>query len=131
MIETGKTISSNVFRLSTHSDMTMKTQIELFNSFDILITPHSSSNVNNMFTKSSTVVIELLHVKFKSALSNRHWEWIGDKYIQSTGHRMSETNVVPKCNPQKKIWDCNLSVNTTVLASALMEARSFLCDVKS
>jgi hypothetical protein len=105
--------------------MSLKRQVEAFNSFDVLITPHSSSNVNNLFTKRRSVVVEVVHMPFNT----RHWTWAGDRFIASTGHAVSKTRV-SGCDSRADhaVVNCDLRVNTTILASNLLEATRFMCE---
>jgi len=80
--------TSNVSTFTTNEKMDLKEQIELFNSFDIIITPHSSSMVMTTFNSNKRhVAIEIVFKKY-----NDHCQSMSvgiDKYIISPGHLFS------------------------------------------
>lgn len=109
-----KRISPNVFLFTTNSSTPIRTQILRYNSYDILISPHTSSNVNALFrTQNKSASIEVVHKLF-----NKHWTWISDKHIISEGHNYS-------C--QSYTINCNITVNIDKIYNEVIELQDFLC----
>lgn len=111
-----ETISSNVFLFTTNESLPLRRQIELYNSYDVLISPHSSSNVNALFNiQERTVSVEVVERFY-----NKHWTWISDRHIISEHHASN-------CPEKKVTIQCDLVVNVTKLTREIRELEHFLC----
>lgn len=115
-------------------------QVALFQSFDILITPHGSHLSNMIFNKRQSVFIEVACVYFDGVFA-RNGKSFAKSWINSYGHKpynnaalvQNMNKCVSKdlniCNkPMRlKFIQSDMVVNTTILRANLIQAVSILC----
>jgi len=92
--------ASNVELMTVTSSTSLIETIRLFNSFDILITPHGSHLANLIFTLSSDItVIEVVG----SCINTAFLDWVSSRMIYniSVGHASTDSDV------QVEVEDCN------------------------
>jgi prepilin-type processing-associated H-X9-DG protein len=120
-------------------------QMELFNSFDILITPHGSHLINMLFTDGHAAYIEVAAVPYDYAPYD-NGQAFAKEWILSYGHRpYPPNNQIPesswdeclhnrietyKCNHmlRAKYIQSDLMVNTTILRQNLEQAVEAVCS---
>ena len=84
--------------VTVNSTTSVKDQIKLFNSFDVLITPHGSHLANGIFTMNpvSKGIMEVASFAFDRVFYSNYMNHIGyGQYLISTGHltpRQERTN---------------------------------------
>ena len=95
--------------ITTTSETNLTHMIELFNSFDILITPHGSHIANVLFTlRDDVVIIETVGVCMNTF--PMHWFDRRLRYMISSGHQSNEKSVqqiIDKCLHQRDAWCFN------------------------
>ena len=126
VIETAKKISSSVFTFTTNGSMTILEQAKAYNSFDILITPHGSQNVNAIWINHyPTASIEIV----ANPVNTQHWKWITDHVEFSEGHR-PDLNATPNCLREGLLAsrNCDLFVNLTKLERNIHSAKEYICN---
>ena len=95
--------------ITTTSETNLTRIIELFNSFDILITPHGSHIANVLFTlRDDVVIIETVGVCMNTF--PMHWFDRRLHYVISSGHRSNENSVqqiIDECLNERDAWCLN------------------------
>lgn len=115
-------------------------QAALFQSFDILITPHGSHLANMIFNKNQSVFIEVACVYYDECFK-RNGRSFAKSWILSYGHKpYNNTALVQNMNKcgNSDLNTCNrnlrlefiqsdMVVNTTILRANLIQAVSIIC----
>jgi len=92
VIKTAKQFSSEVFTFTTNESTPIESQAKLYNSFDILVTPHGSHNINALWINHyPTASIEIVYKNWNFG----HWDWITDHTSLSEGHTIERTDNGP------------------------------------
>jgi len=121
VLELARGFSSNVSTFTTNETMDVEEQIRLFNSFDIIITPHNSSMVMSTFNSNHRhAAIEVVHKVY-----NDHCEIMAvgiGKYIISTGH------LLPEATGEDRLTQINsdICVNLDTLSDNLVECIDYV-----
>lgn len=139
-------LDTPIKKITTDENSSIEEQVKLFNSFDLLLTPHGSHLTNMLFTLRNVTIVEIVACPSDLAFS-QNGIILGVHYIVSPGHQLgtgcnhsmgakyetiADEDIIEGCTQSKlNTKQCDIIVNLTKISEIVNTVLNDLSYIRS